>query len=527
MASENLALVIETSKRGTALQETIADVGRLGQAATVAEKQVGKVGTTMLQFPTTRTRQGAMAVREIAYAAESATLGGKAATVAFGNLAQTLALTSRNAKFAAMATELGALVLLATTLYTLIQKINKEPVADAATSTRLAKADTLAEVQREYDRLKAMKQEAQQSAESGKFGSFEKLQQANANEQAAFVRLTEFKSKALAESRDKAEAANKTALTKAEADARTAAGMRLRIAADTAAKWDELEGVSAIEARRRATDRAFADEERAIRALNIPLAARLALMQQALDAQFATKELLERERTNTAQGIREEARTINAEDNPEAEYRLKLERIETERLANIKATEDVAGANALAEAKIRQLQMQRVKEGVAGFQRLATAVKGYGGFAVKAAQGIADAVRKFEILVQARKDAIKSKSEWAAGMAALGTPGAGWSAALHFAASAGYAAAAVAGGAEAVSGGGGGASGGGAGAGAGESTFEADRGRAGGDTVVNIIVRDEFGRERIAQTRYMLDRSRELKVPLPTTSGSRFEQRVA
>lgn len=199
-------------------------------------------------------------------------------------------------------------------------------------------------------------------------------------------------------------------------------------------------------------------------------------------------------------------------DDPNASYEAKVRIINQEKDDKIKAGRDAMLANIEANNKLVLLERSRVQEGLAGYQRLGAAAHLYGDTVAKAAQTAAKAVRMHEIYVQARKDMIKAKSEWAEGTASLGLHdyvGAGF----HFAASAGFVAAAAAGAAEA--GGGGGSSGGGDGGGAGQTTFTPNAAKDAGQQNIYLITRDPYGRDAIQRVAYELDRSGKLNRPIP------------
>lgn len=240
--------------------------------------------------------------------------------------------------------------------------------------------------------------------------------------------------------------------------------------------------------------------------------------QLLLDGEKAlTDALLERNRIEANAAVAQlEIQRLGMSDDPRDVESSRLKQIEIEREADIKATGDVENANRVAELKIRALRRQTFLEGTLAYERLSIAAKRHGTFAVAAAASIADAVRRFEILVQAKKDAILAKSEFAAALKSLGSRDF-WGATQHFASSAGYAAAAAAGGAEALGSGGGGGGGGGGGAGGGGSFEPRNSTEGGGDIVLIIQQIDASNGEITAVTRSQIDRAQVLNRPLRVT----------
>jgi hypothetical protein len=172
----------------------------------------------------------------------------------------------------------------------------------------------------------------------------------------------------------------------------------------------------------------------------------------------------------------------------------------------------------LLQKEIDLAKEKQVKEGLQGYAKLSQAATLHGSIVVKVAQAAAEAVRKYEILVQAKKDAVLAKSEWAAAMAAFAKhdyPGG----ALHLVASAGYAASAVAGGAAAV----GGSAGGGGAPGVSDSgtTFQPNEGGGAGAQTIVLQTVNPFSKEVIGEAIYQINRAGVLKRPIPIapTSG--------
>lgn len=186
----------------------------------------------------------------------------------------------------------------------------------------------------------------------------------------------------------------------------------------------------------------------------------------------------------------------------------------------------VALADKRLKMTLEQIRVEKaaaeMKAGLAGYQRLATAAQGYGKIVTAVAKAAADAVRRYEIFVQAKKDWVLAKSQYAAATAAFAAQDY-VGGALHLAAAGGYTAAAAAGFAEAGTGGGGGGSSGGGGgsAGGGQSTFEPNSQAGSGSFILQLYTHNPYGADGIAETRFQLGRAGALKktIPIAPTTG--------
>jgi hypothetical protein len=227
-------------------------------------------------------------------------------------------------------------------------------------------------------------------------------------------------------------------------------------------------------------------------------------------------QLLDREQRMQRADLTIEAYGLSSDPNDQQHAQeLEIEKERQQRNLDFPKLEEENNRN--AQLKIAALRRATLEEGIAGYARLADASKKYGNFAAAAAQSVADAVRRFEILVQARKDAIKAKSEFAAGLASLGSHDF-WGATQHFAASTGFAAAAAAGGIEAAqSSGGGGGGGGGSGSDAGYaggSSFTPQQQGGGQTVVVNLLIGKLTTEEDIEEISWTLQRNGVLNKPI-------------
>lgn len=314
------------------------------------------------------------------------------------------------------------------------------------------------------------------------------------------------------------EAANRRAVAQRRDLDKEAADYRFTLEAATVTAWGAL-NQDVYDQRRTAEDAALAKEKMALNARTLSAAQYKHDLDEINARHQLAIDLIERERTAAIAGS-SAARAAASEDPRVADAGRRLA-IEEER----KADERRLGAKEAqlnAEKKLLELEKRRRDEGLAGYGKLASAVKNHGTLVGAIAKASADAVSLYEIAKKGKSAAISAKMEWSAAMGAFGT-GNAVGGALHLAAAGGYAAAALAAGAEAagvVSGGGG--AGGGANGGNGDSgTFQPRNGNGGGDQVIVFQSIDPYSREKINEVRYLIGRSGTLKRPiqLPPTTG--------
>jgi hypothetical protein len=310
------------------------------------------------------------------------------------------------------------------------------------------------------------------------------------------------------------EAANQRAAAQRYALEKEAADFRFSLQAATASAWGAL-NQDVFDQRRQAEDTAFAKEKLALRDRNLSneqykadLAEINARHQYALD-------LIEKQRT-AAIAMSSASRAANDERDPRVADAGKRLMIEEERKADVQRV-GAAEAELIAKEKIRKLEKQRVDEGLAGYGKLATAVKNHGTLVGAMAKASSDAVRLYEIYTEGKKAGILAQMEFAASTAAFAS-GNVVGGTLHLAAAGGYAAAAVAAGAEAYgvlhSGGGSSASGGGSGLDS-SSTFQPRNADGAGNITVILQGVHTSSREVVDEARYQVARAANLKRPIP------------
>jgi hypothetical protein len=114
---ETLRLVLEANDKATAVLEKVREqIKATGGAAGSSGKSTRGLNDEIDKVSDAKLVKSARAMSSIAYAAEEAKLGGREAARAMGELAETVALASGNAKFAGWAIGLNAAVLAATSL---------------------------------------------------------------------------------------------------------------------------------------------------------------------------------------------------------------------------------------------------------------------------------------------------------------------------------------------------------------------------------------------------------------------------
>lgn len=474
---------------------------------------------------------------QLALAFAGANMSAEGMVTTVGNLSFTLASMSTNAAVAAGASGIGALAIALTTLVALIREVNVEEKASEASLQRMS-AYGLRASEAQLESLRARRDAAREEAiaanehraRMGDIPGASKTEEQKRAEQLSdeydhlfdqVVKLRGAENRAAADrNRTLGETTDKE--KEAAAFERRILELQLGGAAPLALKSQTL--AHQAELRREEIDALFTlrdTEGRIVGLTHEQERAKARLLEQA-DAQLQLQiQLAEQEQKAKDAAYERATRALGATGDPLAEYQAKLEQIEAEKQADIQSGIDRTAAEERAQLKIKQLEQQRFEAGIQGYARLAAAAQRYGGLAAHASQTLAEAVRRFEILVQARKDAIMAKSEWAAAMASIGKHDP-LGATAHFAASAGYAAAAVAGGIEAAAGSGGGSGGGaGGGAGFGDSVFTPNSDGNGGNVNLYLITRDPYGKDAIAQTVFELQRSGDLKrtVPIGPTNG--------
>jgi hypothetical protein len=391
---------------------------------------------------------------------------------AAGNVVQGMALMSTNAKLAASAYGIGALiaaigVLIAVSIEAK-RALGELPtgVLNSAMSEHINNLNTVKQINDEI----AMTEQRRAALAEGLGRGDQDALQANVNLGAQIEALYRRRVALVNELRDKERQAAKEAASRAKAEAEKAAA------------------------------KAKSDNEYVI---NLSREAGLAQIALTKDEFQRKREMIEFEAQSEQAAV--DARKMSSDDQKQA-----LDEINRKKLYSIQ----------LLEREIQIAKDKQVKDGLAGYAKLSQAATLHGSIVVKVAQAAAEAVRKYEILVQAKKDAVLAKSEWAAAMKAFANhdyPGG----ALHLVAAGGYAASAAAGGAAALSGGGGGGGGSaGGGANGDGTTFQPTNGSGGGAVSIVLQTVNPYSKEVIGEAIYQINRAGVLKRPIPIAPTS-------
>ena len=546
---EHIQRIGGTEKQYLRLQATLQGlenrVQSYGRSTAAAHNQAARLNSVTGSMPIEKIRTAGNSVSMIAQSAANATLSGQGAAVAFGNLAQTLVLVGNAGRFAAMASGIGAVVVVATSLISVFQKLTGEVEVSAERMKELNKLDlgeSISEVERLrrkvteldavpwWERIKpGLLRGGPIQAVIDLISGTREQQSAAADIRALQDRIAE-KAKRMAEqNRSLLEQGNRDLFQGEQAVA--LARLELAIGKDQLTTLAEQHSLKQLQA-----DQSFAAREREIRAqymmvrqedeLDEHVARRMAkgrqLIAQAREQLDVTQALNEAERLAAEnQQRRAEAQyrldTGAMRGDPSLSYEIEKANIEEQYRRDIEDKRiSMAAAEERRILRLKKLEEDRVSAIVSGLGRSANAMRGYSKNAANAFQSVADAIEKYQILKQGKADAQLAISEGAAALKSLGN----WDfrgAALHAASSAQYAAAAAAAGAQVFGGSPGGSSGGGGGPDDRSPTFEpGGRGAAGtGALTLNFITRHDDGRETVRRVVYELERGQRLDRPIP------------
>jgi hypothetical protein len=211
------------------------------------------------------------------------------------------------------------------------------------------------------------------------------------------------------------------------------------------------------------------------------------------------------------------ATRLQGADTVEDRFKGRLEQIELERQAEIKRLGDVESANENAEQKKRALYRDTARQASDDAKTIFDVFRSSSNSTLKAIGTFGENLRRIAIGAEAARALVRAAVESGEAIASLAV-GDFRGAALHGASAVQFGAAAALGARESLGGGGtgGGASSGGGG---GSSTFTPNQQPAGGTTVINLITKDPYGKESINQVSYQLQRNGTLNVPIYPTTG--------
>jgi hypothetical protein len=202
-------------------------------------------------------------------------------------------------------------------------------------------------------------------------------------------------------------------------------------------------------------------------------------------------------------------------DNVNDRVQGRLLQIEAERQAEIKKTGDILTANEAAEAKKRALYRETARQASDDAKTIFDVFRSSSNSTLKAIGTFGENLRRIAIGAEAARALVRAATEGAEAVASAAT-GDFRGAALHAAAAVQFGAAAALGARESLGGGGAGS---GAGGGGSVSPYTPQRQAGGATTIINLITRDPYDREGINKVSYTLQRNGTLNVPIYPTTG--------
>lgn len=498
------------------------------QAAEQAAAAQARANAQLNAFPTQRLRTGANAVSSIAFAAEQSALGGRQAVIAFGNLATTLSFVSQSAKFASWAGGIGAAVVVAGTLASLLSRIGKEERdrEEARFKRQLGDADVHT-AERLLTVLKEQKKELEgirQSTAAGRLtqrvdnwleGLIGVGRGAEIAKARTRIKEVEIEREALIERHARAEATRRRENTESLITLERQVTAQARLLTDAVSIGEQDAEIAAIEQQRleRVIEignqyRNQRDQQGHILRLTADQEAQLVrIVERENEISRIQREAAERRRAEartqgTIEFMREHGTAKDRFDARMAEIEILQQR--EERLYG-----DSTIAAERAEIRKRQLYRETAKEAGRTFGLIHDAFINSSSRELKAIAHIADSIRRVQIGAEAALAAVESARQFALVPAALAR-GAPWAAAFHALSGTQLAAAAALGFREALGSGGGGGAAGGGGVGAG-TTFEPDRGvSGGGEQTIILQLLDPDTPSAIGRTMWLMKRNQVL-----------------
>jgi hypothetical protein len=539
-----------------------ADLQRMGQieAAAYAEDAARTAAAGKAEIAgakvsgSARTAANALGIMSQAAMTGSGSLAGMA--TAAGGMAQGLAAVSGNAKLAAGAAGIGALITVGVVLYETYKKAKEEVTAtvSAAFTEHLQNID-LGNADKAVADAKRRVEQATAAAAAAATGDIRdilpgtdsaKAQKAQAQAIADYealvkgvARLREqekLRAIELAQSSRDQIASNKLDLAleqqRAQAagqfligqNAGDAAALKAYAARFGAARSEFALRTEQIEAERQAGAQQIEQEFRhrdaqgnlvALTAEEVRLRGTLLDQNNAI----ARAKQVQLDADREAAQIAARTTLLGLSDSLYDQTQARLIQIEQERQAEIKKTGDVATANEAAEKKKQALYRDTAKQANDAAASIIGVLESTNNKALKAVGTFGENLRRVVIGAEAAKALVRAATEGAEAIASLAV-GDFRGAALHGEAALQFGAAAALGARESLGGGGGGGGGGaGSSGGGGSSTFTPTTQPAGGTTVINLITTDPYGREAMNRVSYTLQRNGTLNMPIYPTSG--------
>jgi hypothetical protein len=539
-----------------------ADLQRMGQieAAAYAEDAARTAAAGKAEIAgakvsgSARTAANALGIMSQAAMTGSGSLAGMA--TAAGGMAQGLAAVSGNAKLAAGAAGIGALITVGVVLYETYKKAKEEVTAtvSAAFTEHLQNID-LGNADKAVADAKRRVEQATAAAAAAATGDIRdilpgtdsaKAQKAQAQAIADYealvkgvARLREqekLRAIELAQSSRDQIASNKLDLAleqqRAQAagqfligqNAGDAAALKAYAARFGAARSEFALRTEQIEAERQAGAQQIEQEFRhrdaqgnlvALTAEEVRLRGTLLEQNNAI----ARAKQIQLDADREAAQIAARTTLLGLSDSLYDQTQARLIQIEQERQAEIKKTGDVATANEAAEKKKQALYRDTAKQANDAAASIIGVLESTNNKALKAVGTFGENLRRVVIGAEAAKALVRAATEGAEAIASLAV-GDFRGAALHGEAALQFGAAAALGARESLGGGGGGGGGrAGSSGGGGSSTFTPTTQPAGGTTVINLITTDPYGREAMNRVSYTLQRNGTLNMPIYPTSG--------
>lgn len=495
------------------------------------ETRAARTNRVFGQVPGERLRTGANALSSIALNAQSATLSGQSAVVAFGSLAQTLTLVGTAGRFAAMASGIGAAVVVATSLWAIWDRVDEKVTL---TRDRMQEINrmSLSEIRGEIRRVSG---EMDTAAEAG--GSWLDVLQALSAGGAMggamggmvlgrMVASRRFAAEGRADLEaltDRERTLAKAATERARALREQAIELRFQVASEERILQLRAQGASEAviegeqlaeqsQSRRRALEQLFTirDEEGRV----VALTAEQVRMKAELTGHLERIHVMLLQNAAAEAAVRQAQLGVQAGGNLREQFDAQMRLIEAQRIA------EGAGVEATERAEIRKRQLRRetFMASISFDKQLVDALRASGDRTLKSVANVAESIRRIKIGALAAEAAVESAREFALVPAALAR-GAFGSAALHAASGVQLAAAAALGFRESFGGGGAGSGGAGGGGVSSTPTFEPTARARDGGMVINLIGRDLFGRETITRVAFELEKGEILNRPIPIAIG--------
>lgn len=502
-----------------------------------------------------RTASNALGIMTQAALTGNGSLAGMA--TAAGGLATGLSAVSDNAKLAAGAAGIGALVTIGVLLYETYKKAKEEVTATVSASfSEHLQGLTFANMTREMDAAKKRAEEATAAAAAAATGDIRDIlpgtassnaQKAQAQAIADYEALQKTVARLRQQERDRAielaqssrdqiasnkldlaleqqraQAAGLFLITKTKENAAALQSYTDRYSAtksEFALREQQIENEQKQEAAAINQQFRHRDASGAIVALTAEEVRLRATLLDQNNAMARAKQI-ELQADREAALIAQRTAFLQGSDNAYDRTQARLIAIEQERQADIKKTGDILAANEAAEQKKRALYRETARQASDDAKTIFDVFRNSSNSTLKAIGTFGENFRRIVIGADAARALVSAATEGAAAVASFAV-GDFRGAALHGEAALQYGAAAALGARESLGGGGGGGGGAsGGGGGGGSSTFTPNQQPAGGTTVINLITTDPYGREAINRVSYTLQRNGALNVPIyPPTAG--------